>query len=147
MAQRVATWARLAEGDKAYDVLSKMITNNKIMTNLWDTHAPFQIDGNFGVCAGIAELFLQAWDQEIYLLPALPSAACWQSGSITGLRAPHGLTLDIFWENGRLHHCVFRAEHAIEAPFRLHADGQVTEISFPQAGTYTYLKGRLAARG
>ncbi len=155
---KINMWARLHDGDHALSLIQQQLrpapTDGEVhllgggsYPNLFDAHPPFQIDGNFGVCAGIAELFLQAWDQEIYLLPALPSAACWQSGSITGLRAPHGLTLDIFWENGRLHHCVFRAEHAIEAPFRLHADGQVTEISFPQAGTYTYLKGRLAARG
>jgi alpha-L-fucosidase 2 len=92
--------ARLLEGEMVHEHIQKLISQS-LFLNLFDGHPPFQIDGNFGYTAGVAEALIQSHEEGIIrILPALPKA--WNSGKVTGIKARGGFTLDFTWENGEV---------------------------------------------
>ena len=134
---RINLWARLGEGDHAHDVLALLLHPGRSYPNLFDAHPPFQIDGNFGGAAGILEMLVQSDTEAITILPALPSA--WPDGSLKGVRARGGVTLDFEWSAGRLTALTATAPEGYAGEIRV---SDTVLQSGLAAGTTTILEGQ-----
>ena len=133
MAWKVNFWARFEDGDHAYKMLSSLLTPQRMYPNMFDAHPPFQIDGNFGGTAGIAEMLLQSHTGELHLLPALPSA--WPAGHIKGICARGGFEVDIDWQAGKLNECIIRSKLGNKCRIRCSEPVWVTEEGKPVSVT------------
>lgn len=123
MGQRINTWARLGDGNKAYELIN-ILMKHGILSNLWDTHPPFQIDGNFGYTAGVNEMLVQSNMGYLNILPALPDA--WEHGSIDGILARGNFELGIDWYQHK----------AAEIRILSHNGGPAT-VQFAPGSSYT----------
>jgi alpha-L-fucosidase 2 len=113
----------------------QLLLQKSISNNLFDSHPPFQIDGNFGYTAGVTEMLLQSHEEnKIRILPALPKA--WKTGSVKGLKARGGLTLDIYWENNRLDKVVISSK--INNKFNLIYKDEIEQIEMQSGDTYIF---------
>ncbi len=143
-AWKINFWARFLDGDHAHKMLTEALAGNTY-PNLFDAHPPFQIDGNFGATAGIAEMLLQshmpasdsAESFEINLLPALPTA--WANGSFKGLRARGGFEVDIEWSDGKLTRATVRRRGGFQTrPCTLRYGQAIRELNLAEGEVFRW---------
>lgn len=140
LAWKINLWARLKDGDHAYkllqDLLKPAIQNGKetggTYNNMFDAHPPFQIDGNFGGAAGIAEMLMQSNEEAIELLPALPQALT--EGNIAGMRATGNFQLNFSWRNGKLEQVSITSFSGMDCTLKY----KQHSIHFPTSKNKTY---------
>lgn len=131
MGWKLNQWARLHDGNHAYTLYQNLLKNGT-NDNLWDSHPPFQIDGNFGGTAGVAEMLMQSHMGFIHLLPALPDA--WKDGCIKGLKARGNFTVDIYWQQGQLSKVVIHSGSGMTCLLRY----QNNQLNLPTKKGKTY---------
>jgi len=136
-AWRISLWARLGEGNRAFEILNFLLGPERTYPNMFDAHPPFQIDGNFGGAAGISEMLVQCDGDEIRLLPALPTA--WPEGHLTGLRARGGFEIDLSWKKGSLERVSARS--LLGRPLRLRRGEAVRSLARTQKGALLVFVG------
>ena len=147
MGWRVCLWAKLKDGDRALKLVKEQLrymepTNTKssfsggTYPNLLDAHPPFQIDGNFGVCAGVTLMLLQCEDEKIRILPALPAA--FRNGHIRGLKAKGDITVDISWKDGKLRQYTLTAPRDVTVTVTTPQGEETVKLTACQPNTKTF---------
>jgi alpha-L-fucosidase 2 len=144
-AWRTALWARLGKPERSAEMIRGLLTHN-ILANLFTTHPPFQIDGNFGITAGICEMLVQSHAGEISILPAVSPQ--WKSGSFRGLKARGGFEVGAVWNDGKLSAAEVRSQLGNPAVLRLQGapmeitlkenDGASSRISAGKDGLFRF---------
>lgn len=132
MGWKLNHWARLHDGNHAYKLYGNLLKNGTL-DNLWDTHAPFQIDGNFGGTAGVTEMLLQSHMGFLHLLPALPDA--WKEGSVEGLRARGNFLVNLTWRGGKLVQATVVSQSG--EPCKVHYNGKTLNFNTQRGKSYT----------
>ncbi|MFT7034106.1 MAG: alpha-L-fucosidase 2 [Cyclobacteriaceae bacterium] len=136
IAWKINFWSRLLDGNHAYKLLRRamqltsddgvnMMDGGGLYSNLFSTHPPFQLDGNMGATAGIAEMLLQSHTDAIHVLPALPDN--WPKGEITGLKARGGFEIDIEWSDGKLTNVIVKSK--LGGAVKLKYDKRIVEMN------------------
>ncbi len=139
MGWKINFWARMHDGNHAFKIINNLFTfvdekrddkHGGLYANLFDAHPPFQIDGNFGYTAGVAEMLLQSHAGEIHLLPALPDA--WATGSIKGLKARGNIEVSMSWEDGELLEFSLKSKNDKTVKVRLNDQTKAIELKAGQ---------------
>ena len=137
-AWRTALYARLHDGENAHRLFQQLFSNRNTCLNLFGLHPPMQMDGNFGITAGVCEMLLQSHEGEINLLPALPKA--WPTGSVKGLRARGGFEVDMEWKDGQLTSAILRP--TASQPCKVRSGDKLITLQ-AKAGEAIKLNGKL----